>query len=69
MAELDGHFAEGERLAGVIRENLRAGGNVFMVKPTSPSMMGEVLAEIEAGDLGSTDKQLINRHGRRSYNQ
>src|SRR5579859_2440061 len=53
----------------VIRENIRAGSNVFMVKPTSPSVMGEVLSEIEAGDLSSRDKQLINRHGRRSYNQ
>ena len=53
----------------VIRENIRAGSNVYMVKPTSPSVMGQVLAEIEAGDLSSTDKQLISRHGRRSYNQ
>ena len=55
--------------ADVIREAIRAGGNVFMVKPTSPSVMGQVLAEIDSGDLSAGDKQLINRHGRRSYNQ
>ncbi|MEP7288328.1 MAG: response regulator [Chloroflexota bacterium] len=55
--------------ADVIREAIKAGGNVFMVKPTSPSVMGQVLAEIESGDLSSSDKQLINRNGRRVYNQ
>ncbi|HLY26081.1 MAG TPA: response regulator [Aggregatilineales bacterium] len=55
--------------ADVIREGIRAGGNVFMVKPTSPAVMGQVLAEIESGSLSSSDKQLINRHGRRVYNQ
>src|SRR5215472_7861220 len=35
--------------ADVIRESIRAGGNVFMVKPTSPAIMGEVLAEIATG--------------------
>ena len=55
--------------ADVIRESIKAGGNVFMVKPTSPSVMGQVLAEIESGDLNASDKQLINRNGRRTYNQ
>jgi DNA-binding NarL/FixJ family response regulator len=55
--------------ADVIREAIRAGGNVFMVKPTSPSVMGQLLAEIASGDLSVTDKQLINRNGRRAYNQ
>ena len=53
--------------ADVIREGIRAGGNVFMVKPTSPSVMGQLLAEIENGDLNSSAHQLINRHGRRTY--
>ena len=51
----------------VIRDCIRAGGNVFMVKPTSPAVMGQVLAEIEAGALDSNAKQLINRNGRRTY--
>jgi len=51
----------------VIRECIRAGSNVFMVKPTSPAVMGQVLAEIEAGDLNAQAKQLINRNGRRTY--
>jgi DNA-binding NtrC family response regulator len=55
--------------ADVIRESIKAGGNVFMVKPTSPSVMGQVLQEIESGDLSSNDRQLINRNGRRTYNQ
>jgi DNA-binding response OmpR family regulator len=53
--------------ADVIREGIRAGGNVFMVKPTSPSVMGQVLNEIASGTLNAKDRQLINRHGRRSY--
>jgi DNA-binding NtrC family response regulator len=53
--------------ADVIREAMRAGGNVFMVKPASPSVMGQLLNEIEAGDLNSTVRQLINRNGRRTY--
>jgi DNA-binding NtrC family response regulator len=55
--------------ADVIREAIKAGGNVFMVKPTSPSAMGQLLAEIASGDLSVHDKQLINRNGRRAYNQ
>jgi DNA-binding NarL/FixJ family response regulator len=55
--------------ADVIREAIHAGGNVFMVKPTSPAVIGQVLAEIAAGDLDSKAKQLINRNGRRSYSQ
>jgi CheY-like chemotaxis protein len=51
----------------VIRECIRAGGNVFMVKPTSPAVMSQVLAEIEAGALDYNAKQLINRNGRRTY--
>src|SRR5512135_1089098 len=39
--------------ADVIREGIRAGGNVFMVKPTSPSVMGQLLSEIESGDLNA----------------
>jgi hypothetical protein len=31
--------------------------------------MGQVLQEIESGDLSSNDRQLINRNGRRTYNQ
>jgi two-component system phosphate regulon response regulator OmpR len=53
--------------ADVIREGIRAGGNVFMVKPTSPSVMGQLLNEIESGDLTAKARQLINRHGRRTY--
>jgi DNA-binding response OmpR family regulator len=53
--------------ADVIREGIRAGGNVFMVKPTSPSVMGQVLSEIESGDLNASAHQLISRHGRRTY--
>jgi DNA-binding NarL/FixJ family response regulator len=53
--------------ADVIRESIRAGGNVFMVKPTSPAVIGQVLAEIAAGDLDANAKQLINRNGRRTY--
>jgi DNA-binding NtrC family response regulator len=53
--------------ADVIREAIRAGGNVFMVKPTSPSIMGQLISEIESGDLNSNARQLINRNGRRTY--
>ncbi len=53
--------------ADVIREAIQAGGNVFMVKPTSPSVMGQIISEIEAGDLNAKARQLISRHGRRSY--
>jgi DNA-binding NarL/FixJ family response regulator len=53
--------------AEVIHESISAGSNVFMVKPTSPQVMAQMLAEIEAGSLSVTDKQLINRNGRRSY--
>ncbi|HVO43471.1 MAG TPA: response regulator [Aggregatilineales bacterium] len=53
--------------ADVIRESLHAGGNVFMVKPSSPSVMAQVLSEIESGDIGVNARQLINRHGRRNY--
>ncbi len=53
--------------ADVIRESIKAGGNVFMVKPTSPSVMGQLISEIDTGDLNSTARQLINRNGRRTY--
>jgi two-component system, HptB-dependent secretion and biofilm response regulator len=53
--------------ADVIREAMRAGGNVFMVKPASPAVMGQILNEIESGDLNPSMRQLINRNGRRSY--
>ncbi len=51
----------------VIREGIRAGGNVFMVKPTSPSVMSQLLGEIETGLLNAKARQLISRHGRRTY--
>jgi CheY-like chemotaxis protein len=53
--------------AEVIKESLRAGGNIFLVKPTSPSMMGQLIDEIEAGTVSAEARQLISRHGRRSY--
>ncbi|MCC7450152.1 MAG: response regulator [Anaerolineae bacterium] len=53
--------------ADVIRESLRAGGNIFLVKPTSPSMMGQLIDEIEAGAVSAEARQLISRHGRRNY--
>ncbi len=53
--------------ADVIKESLRVGGNVFMVKPTSPSVMSQLITEIEAGDVSPKARQLISRHGRRSY--
>jgi DNA-binding response OmpR family regulator len=53
--------------ADVIRDSMNAGGNVFMVKPTTPQVMGQVLNEIEAGELNAQMRQLINRHGRRTY--
>ena len=54
--------------ADVIREALRAGGNVFMVKPATPAVMGQLLSEIDSGTINASARQLINRHGRRSYN-
>jgi DNA-binding NarL/FixJ family response regulator len=53
--------------ADVIREAIHAGGNVFMVKPTSPSVMSQIITEIESGTLDAKARQLISRHGRRSY--
>ncbi len=55
--------------ADVIRESIRAGGNVFMVKPTSPQAMGQLISEIESGTLDISARQLITRHGRRNYSQ
>lgn len=53
--------------ADVIREAMRAGGNLFLVKPASPSIMNQILSEIDAGTLDSSAHQLINRNGRRTY--
>jgi DNA-binding NarL/FixJ family response regulator len=53
--------------ADVIREAMRAGGNLFMVKPASPVMMNQILSEIETGVLDNSAHQLINRNGRRTY--
>ncbi len=53
--------------ADVIRESMRAGGNLFIVKPASPLIMNQILTEIETGTLDSTAHQLINRNGRRTY--
>lgn len=53
--------------ADVIREAMRAGSNVFMVKPASPTMMNQILSEIETGALDIRAKHLINRNGRRVY--
>jgi CheY-like chemotaxis protein len=63
---VDYHLPDGHG-TDIIREGIRAGGNVFMVKPTSPSVMGQLLSEIESGDLTAKARQLINRHGRRTY--
>jgi hypothetical protein len=30
-------------------------------------VMGQIISEIEAGDLNAKARQLISRHGRRSY--
>ncbi len=53
--------------ADVIREAIRAGGNIFIVKPASPTVMNQILTEIENGTLDTNVRQLINRNGRRSY--
>lgn len=53
--------------ADVIRESMRAGGNLFIVKPTSPTMMNQILSEIDTGALDASAHQLINRNGRRTY--
>ncbi len=53
--------------ADVIRESMRAGGNVFIVKPASPAMMNQLLNEIDSGELNANVRQLINRNGRRAY--
>src|SRR5215813_9987301 len=44
--------------ADVIREALRAGGNVFMVKPATPAVMGQLLNEIDSGTITSSARQL-----------
>jgi DNA-binding response OmpR family regulator len=53
--------------ADVIRESMRAGSNIFMVKPSSPSIIRDLLAEIDTGDVNPGIRQLINRNGRRTY--
>ncbi len=53
--------------ADVIREAMRAGGNLFMVKPASPLIMNQILNEIDSGTLDSNAHQLITRNGRRTY--
>jgi response regulator of citrate/malate metabolism len=54
--------------ADIVREAMRSGGNLYVVKPSTPSLMLEILTEIESGQLHTGIRQLINRHGRRSYN-
>lgn len=54
--------------ADVIRESMRAGGNLYMVKPISTAVMTEILSEIDSGQIDPQVKQLISRHGRRTYN-
>jgi len=53
--------------ADVIRESMRAGGNLFIVKPASPLIMNQVLTEIDDGKLTAAGHDLINRNGRRTY--
>jgi DNA-binding NtrC family response regulator len=53
--------------ADVIRESMRAGGNLFIVKPASPLIMNQVLNDIDSGALTAEGHQLINRNGRRTY--
>jgi DNA-binding NtrC family response regulator len=53
--------------AELIREAMAAGGNVFLVKPSSPLIMRELLDEISLGKMNRAVRQLINRHGRRAY--
>lgn len=53
--------------AGVIRDAMLAGGNIFIVKPSSPLVMRELLDEINAGAVTAEARQLINRNGRRNY--
>jgi DNA-binding response OmpR family regulator len=55
--------------AEVIRMAIEAGSNVYLVKPTSPSVIGQLLSEIDSGTLDSNARQLINRNGRRTYSQ
>lgn len=53
--------------ADVIRESISMGGNVFLVKPSSPLVMRQLVEEIETGAFNASMKQLINRNGRRNY--
>lgn len=52
----------------VIRESIRAGGNVYMVKPATPSVMGDMLNDIASGNVSANSQQLITQHGKRNYN-
>jgi len=51
----------------VIREVMEAGANVFVVKPTSPSLMTQILNEVEEGALNFNARQVITRNGRRDF--
>jgi DNA-binding response OmpR family regulator len=51
----------------VIREVMESGANIFMVKPTSPSLMTALLNEVDDGELKASDHQVITRNGRREY--
>jgi DNA-binding response OmpR family regulator len=54
--------------ADIVRAALKAGGNLYVVKPSTPTLMTEILTEIETGSLHSGVRLLINRHGRRTFN-
>jgi len=51
----------------VIQINLEAGANVYLVKPATPTMMVQVLNEVESGEIGTHSRMLISNHGRRQY--
>lgn len=53
--------------ADIVRAAMKAGGNLYVVKPSTPTLMSEILTEIETGSLHSGVRQLINRYGRRSF--
>ena len=53
--------------AEVIRAVMEAGANVFVVKPTSPSLMTQILNEVDQGALDCNARQVITRNGRRDY--
>lgn len=51
----------------VIKDSIRAGGNIYMVKPATPTVIAEMLKDIETGRLSATSQQLVTQHGKRSY--